>query len=258
MKKKFGVVFKIIGNVLLYTLLVFCLFAVIVATVSKKSADGAATVFGYQLRIVRSDSMEKSEFTDVSDFEIKSLPVKTLLFIECVPEDAAEAEKWYDDLKVGDVLTFRYVYTSQETITHRITGIEEKKTGGYIFYLQGDNKSGEYSALTQRIDTSETESPNYVLGKVTGQSFLLGLLLYALKTPVGIVFIVILPCLIVIGLEIARIISVFNADKKEKARAERESQLSEIEELKKQLALLQKEEENEGAEAEKTPSEAET
>lgn len=240
MEKRLGVILKIVGNVLLYALLVFCLFAVIVATVSKKSADGAARVFGYELRIVRSDSMEKSEFTDVSGFEIKSLPVKTLLFIECVPTDSAEAEAWYEDLREGDVLTFRYVYTSQETITHRITKKEKKETGGYIFYLQGDNKSGEYSALTQRIDTSEVESPNYVLGKVTGQSFLLGLLLYALKTPVGIVCIVILPCLIVIGLEIARIVGVLNSDKKEKEKAERERQLNEIEELKKQLALLQK------------------
>lgn len=240
MEKRLGVMLKIVGNVLLYTLLVFCLFAVIVATVSKKSADGAARVFGYELRIVRSDSMEKSEFTDVSGFEIKSLPVKTLLFIECVPTDSAEAEAWYEDLREGDVLTFRYVYTSQETITHRITKKEKKETGGYIFYLQGDNKSGEYSALTQRIDTSQVESPNYVLGKVTGQSFVLGLLLYALKTPVGIVCIVILPCLIVIGLEIARIVGVLNSDKKEKEKAERERQLNEIEELKKQLALLQK------------------
>lgn len=252
MKKRLGVVLKIIGNVLLYALLVFCLFAVIVATVSKKSTDGAATVFGYQLRIVRSDSMEESEFTDVSKFEIKSLPVKTLLFIECVPTDGEEAEKWYGDLREGDVLTFRYVYTSQETITHRITKIEKKELGGYIFYLQGDNKSGEYSTLTQRIDTSDVESPNYVLGKVTGQSFLLGLLLYALKTPVGIVCIVILPCLIVIGLEIARIVSVLNSDKKEKERAERESRLNEIEELKKQLELLKKSGAGEDKEAEET------
>lgn len=231
-------VFSIIVNVLLYLFLALCVFLLVIAISSKKDSDGAATVFGRQIRLIRSDSMTESESTDVSEFEIKDLPIKTLIFIETVPEDQDEKADWYADLEVGDVLTFRYVYVSQETITHRITSITEKETGGYIIELQGDNAASGTHAGVQTIDTSEAESPNYVIGKVTGSSRLLGLLVYALKTPVGICCIVIVPCVIVIGIEIVRIVSVFNEEKRKKAKEETAKKQDEIDELKQQLAAL--------------------
>lgn len=233
---------KILGialNVLLYALLAACLFLLFVSVSSKKDSDGAATVLGKQFRLIRSDSMAESEFTDVSGYDIGSLPIKTLIVVDTVPTDEAEAEEWYASLEVGDVLTFRYVYTAQETITHRITSIEKKETGGYIIELKGDNATSETAAGTQTIDTSVAESPNYVIGKVTGKSYVIGLLIYALKTPVGIVCIVILPCAIIIGLEIVRIVSVITEEKRKKAQEQSEKQESEIEKLKRELAALQ-------------------
>lgn len=239
MKKKIKKIVTIVGNVLLYAALALCLFVLIISIASKKDVDGAATVFGRQLRLIRSDSMAASEFTDVSEYEIGSLPVKTLIVIETVPQTQAEAEQWYASLEVGDVLTFRYVYASQETITHRITSITPKDTGGYVIELKGDNATSATAAGTQTIDTSQTESPNYVIGKVTGDSYALGLLVYALKSPVGVVCIVILPSLIIIALEVVRIVSVVNEEKRKKAQAEAEKKENEIEELKRQLAALQ-------------------
>ncbi|MBE5751189.1 MAG: hypothetical protein E7357_02125 [Clostridiales bacterium] len=236
--KKRNRVFSVIINVLLYSFLALCVFLLVIAISSKKDSDGAATVFGRQIRLIRSDSMTESEATDVSEFEIKDLPIKTLIFIETVPEKAEEKEDWYAELEVGDVLTFRYVYVSQETITHRITSITEKETGGYIIELQGDNAASGTHAGVQTIDTSETESPNYVIGKVTGSSRLLGLLVYALKTPVGICCIVIVPCVIVIGIELVRIFSVINEEKRKKAKEETAKKQDEIDELKQQLAAL--------------------
>lgn len=239
MKKRAGKIVSIILNVLMYAFLALCVFVLIIAVSSKKDVDGAATIFGRQVRLIRSDSMAESEATDVSDFDIKDIPIKTLIFIETVPEDAEEREDWYDDLEVGDVLTFRYVYVSQETITHRIISIEEKETGGYIIQLRGDNASSDTNAGIQTIDTSQTESPNYVIGKVTGTSRFLGLLVYALKTPVGICCIVIVPCVIVIGFEIVRIVGVVNEEKRKKAKEETAKKQDEIDELKQQLAALQ-------------------
>lgn len=234
---------KLLLNILLYAFIAVCLFAVILSITSKKGEDGAATVFGYQMRFVRSDSMAACKETDVSHFEIGSIPSKTLIFVETVPNDKAEAEKWYSEIKVGDVLTFRYKLAgSQETITHRVIGIEEKEDGfGRIITLQGDNKASEGSDLMQQvIDTSESETSfNYILGKVTGTSYTLGLLVYALRSPVGIVCIVIVPCLIIIGFQVAKIISVLTEEKRKKQKEENEQKTSEIEELKKQLALLQ-------------------
>lgn len=242
MKKINGKVKKILkigANVLTYAFLVLCIFTLFIAVSSKKDSDGAATVFGKQIRIIRSDSMAKSEFTDVSDYKIKSIPIKSLIIVETVPKAEAKREVWFSKLKVGDVLTFRYVFVSQETVTHRITEIQPKEGGGYIIKLQGDNATSESGAGTQTIDTSDLESPNYVIGKVTGQSRALGVLVYALKTPVGIICIVILPCLIIIGLEIVRIIGVLQENKRKQAQEEAEKKESEIEELKRQLAALQ-------------------
>ncbi|MBQ8322830.1 MAG: hypothetical protein IJX91_02570 [Clostridia bacterium] len=215
------------------------MLALIFAITTKKDPDGAATIFGKQLRIVRSDSMAENAETDVSDYEIGSLPVKSVLFIDVVPEDKAEADAWYAELKVGDVLTFRYVYGTQVTITHRIIAIAPNETGGYDISLTGDNFAGEYGGMTQKIDTSDEASLNYVIGKVTGHSYTLGVVIYALRTPVGITCIVIVPCLIVIAMEIVRIVGAFRSEKTEKVKEESAKQQNEIEELKRQLAMLQ-------------------
>lgn len=230
---------KITGDVLLFIIVAFALFVLVVSIISKKDSDGTATVFGKQLRFVQSDSMAECELTDVSNYKIKSIPVKSCVFIEVVPEDAEEQAEWYANLKVGDVLTFKYVYTKQETITHRIVSIEENETGGYVITLEGDNKNSDSNLLSQTINTSLTDSPNYVIGKVTGQSYFLGLLVYAFKTPVGIVCLVIIPCVIIIALEVIRLVRVFGKDKKDKIKAEQAQQASEIEELRRQLASLQ-------------------
>ncbi len=237
-------VLKITGNVLVYLLMALALFVLVISITSKKDSDGTATVFGHQLRFVQSDSMEQCDLTDVSEFEIKSIRVKSCIFVEVVPESEEEKAEWYKNLKVGDVLTFKYVYSRQETITHRIVDIEEKQSGGYIITLEGDNKNAETDLLKQTIDTSLEDSPNYIIGKVTGQSYLLGVLVYAFRTPVGIVCLIIVPCLIIIAYEVIRLVRVFGKDKKEKQEAEKKKQDDEIEELKRQLAELQNKKNN--------------
>ena len=106
--------------------MIVCMFGIIIAIFSKKDVDNTAILFGHQMRVVETPSMEECELTDVSKYDIKSLPVKTLIFIEVVPEDEQKKEEWYADLEIGDVLTFKYLYTRQETITHRIIDIIKK------------------------------------------------------------------------------------------------------------------------------------
>ena len=227
---------KIAGNVLLYLFIAICLLGVVLVITAKKDDDGTATIFGKQLRFVLSPSMEKCDATDVSSFEIKDIPTKSVVFIDTVPEDQTKAAAWYADLKVGDVLTFKYVYVRQETITHRITSIQAKETGGYIIQLQGDNKGDDVGVLTQEIDTSQKNSPNYVIGKVTGKSYLLGLFVHALKSPVGIVCMIILPAMAIIIFEIIKIINVFGAERKKKENEEKQTQQNELDELRRRLA----------------------
>ena len=234
--KKIGSIF---GNVILYIFIAICLFSVFLTIFSKKDADGAAEVFGYQMRVVVSDSMAKCEYTDVSDYKIKSIPIRSMIFVKVIPDDPSEADEFYRSLKVGDVLTFRYVYTTQETITHRIVSIYEKGTGGFVIELAGDNKTSEEGQLRQTIDTSVPNNMNYVIGKVTGQAYLVGLVMSFLMQPIGIILAIIVPCFIIVLLEVIKITMVITNGKRHKEKLEKEKQENELEELRRKIAELE-------------------
>ena len=230
------------ANVFIYIFLIVCLICVTLTLTAKKSDDGTSTLFGYQMRYVLSPSMEKCDATydTIKGYDIKDIPTKSMVFVEVIPEEPEAAMKWYEDLEIGDVLTFKYVYVRQETITHRITDKYLKPDGsGYIISLAGDNKDSDSENLTQVIDTSIPESPNYVIGKVVGQNYALGLLVHTLKTPVGMVCIIIVPALIILLVELVKVINLFSSGKRKKEEEIREAQKSEIEELKRRLAEIE-------------------
>lgn len=233
---------KKIGNitvsVLLYVFLAICILAVFLTVFSKKE-DGAAEIFGYQMRVVTSESMAKCDLTDVSSYEIKDIPLRSMVFIKVMPEDPSEADEWYRSLKVGDVLTFRYVYTTQVTITHRITSITEKETGGFVIELAGDNKNSDEGQLYQTIDTSIPNNTDYVIGKVVGQSHLIGIIMSFLMQPAGIILVIIVPCVLIMTFEFIKIAKVLLADKKQKELEEKEKKENELEELRRRLAELE-------------------
>ena len=238
-KAKIRKIGKITLDILLYIFLAICIFAVFVTVLSKRDSDGAAEVFGYQMRVVTSDSMSESEFTDVSAYKIKDIPIRSMVFVKVMPDDPAEADEFYRSLEVGDVLTFRYVYTTQVTITHRIISITEKETGGFLIELAGDNKNSDDGQLLQIIDTSVPHNPNYVIGKVIGQAYLLGVVLSFLMQPIGMVLAIIVPCFVIILLEVAKIIRLVTADKKKREKEELEKKENELEELRQRLAQLE-------------------
>lgn len=230
----------ITANVLLYSFLIVCFISVTLTVAAKKDEDGTSTIFGMQMRYVLTESMEACDATDVSDYDIKDIPQKAMIFVKVVPRDPADALEWYSDLEVGDVLTFKYVIVRQETITHRIIAIDEKDDGtGYIITLRGDNVGEDGTASTQVIDTSKSESSNYVIGKVVGQSYFLGLIVHLLKEPAGMVLIIILPALIILFFEVIKIIRLFAREKKQKDDKTIADQQNELEELKRRLAELE-------------------
>lgn len=233
-------VLNIVGTVVLIAFLLLCIFTLVLTVFSEKDIDGTAEIFGYQFRIVTSSSMEKSEFIDVSDYDIKSIPIRSMVFVQTVPEDEKKAAEWYDDIEKGDVLTFRYVYASQVTITHRVDSIIDNGDGGYTITLLGDNRASEYGAIAQVINTSEENTSNYIIGKVTGKSYLLGALLSVLKSKLGVILLIMVPCLLIISFEVSRIIKALTEDKKKKAAEEMARKDEELSELRRQLELLQK------------------
>ena len=197
-------ILRIIIDLLLSCFLVLVALSVVVVVLSKRDVDGTAEVFGHQLRIVTSDSMGECELTDVSKYDIKSIPVESLIVVQTIPDDPNEAQEWYRNLKVGDVLTFRYVYGTQITITHRVASITEKE-GGFIIDLAGDNKNAKDNQLYQTIDTTIPNNPNYVVGKVVWSSLWAGKLLSTLRTPIGLIFLIWIPCVIIIIMQVYEI-----------------------------------------------------
>ena len=244
---------NIVLDVVVVAVLLLALFTMIVTVNAKKSKDGTATIFGYQLRFVQSGSMEKCAYTDVSKYKVKSIKVKSCVFIKTAPTSEKEINEWYKTLKVGDVLTFQYNRENaankdnydgdSKIITHRVIKIEKKETGnGYIITLKGDYKSSKDSEPAEQVIDTEYDTPattTYIIGKVTGQSYLLGLCVYVLKLRVGIICFIIIPCLVIIVFQILRITNVLGEDKKNKRKEEQVNKDDEIEELKRQLAALQ-------------------
>lgn len=234
--------FNIFSNVLLYLFFSLSLVLLLFSIISKKNNDDAINIFGYQLRIVTSESMAKNKETydDIKNYSIKSIPLRSLVLIKTIPDN--DSTSFYENLKVGDVLTFKYVLVNkQETITHRIIDISfNEDNGGYIITLQGDNKGSSTNAGVQIIDTSIEANPNYVIGKVVYRSLIIGLLLCILKSKLGIIFIVIIPCIIIMVFEIIKIINYFNESKKKKVAEEVNKQKDEIALLKQQLEEFKK------------------
>ncbi len=241
-RKKAKKVLGIIGTVLLYLFMALCFAAVILTIFSKRNDDGAVSMFGHEMRIVLSGSMEKSDMTDVSGYRIKDIPVKSLIITENVPEDEEKAAAWYAELEVGDVLTFRYlVGGGQETITHRIIAIEPQRNG-FKLILRGDNRTeNEGEQVIYTDEATNPEPANYVIGKVVFTSSFLGNIVYILQRPIGIALVVIVPAAIIILFQIIRIISVFSAERRKKEQARETEKNNEIELLKKRLADLEQE-----------------
>lgn len=228
-------VVSLIGNILIYVFCALCVVLLIFSIVSKVNGDDTVRIFGREMRIVVSGSMERNDNTDVSNFKIKSIKTGSIVFIHTVPDDADKADAWYKELQVGDVLTFKYVPANkQETITHRIVGIEHKDSGGYIITLKGDNDND-----LQTIDTSIESSPNYVIGKVVGKNFLLGYCIVQLKKPLVMALLVIVPCVIIIIMQVINIVNALNENKRKVAEAEAQQRLNDIDELKRKLAELE-------------------
>lgn len=239
-------ILNIITTVLTVVIVAFALLFVVLTLSSNKDSDGTSEIFNKQFRIITTNSMEKCDETDVSGYDIKSLSVNDMVFIELVPEDEEEAFEWYDSLNDGDVLTFKYVYTEQIVITHRLIEKEYiKETNSFKLYLMGDNKNADVNLLTQTINTADKDSMNYVIGKVVGKSTLLGNVVSLLKNPKKLILVMVI--IIATFVIIETIKKVYKASKQEPSNEEDSKEKvidQEIEELKKKIENLSNENHN--------------
>ncbi len=166
------------------------------------------------VKIVVSGSMDGEPRTQ---YDIETIPVKSMVFIHEVPSDSAS---FYQSLKIGDVLTFDYVHpVSKESmvVTHRIVLISED-SGVYTYTLKGDSIADDPTNGSVQVVTS---SSGDIIGKVVGVSHVLGVLVLFLSTMTGKLCLIVVPCLILIVSEVLNIIRVLrNGDEGEDGSAE--------------------------------------
>lgn len=115
-------------------------------------------------------------------------------------------------IKVGDVITFNSTdyRSSGVTVTHRVRKIEKTGDGKYLFTTKGDANNTE-DATRQPFGS--------IYGKVLIRIPKLGYIQYILSSVLGWVCLIIIPTVIIIGLDIIKIIKTIKNDSKMKSKS---------------------------------------
>ena len=184
--KYFQIPYKII-KALIFMMLVLYVGFIIIQRIS-----GNQSVFGYRLFAVATGSM-------VPDYNINDV--------------LAIKEVNHNELKIGDDITYlgKKQDVSGKIVTHRIIDIEVK--------------NGKKTYLTKGIN-NEVEDPtigdNQIYGKVVGKVPIVTEINHIVKNQYGFFFLIFLPLVIVIFLEIADTVTEMKQDKIEKDKKEDE------------------------------------
>lgn len=103
-----------------------------------------------------------------------------------------------DNIKVDDIITFisKEIETAGTPITHRVIGIVETETG-IRYRTKGDHNNTADFALI---------SPDEVIGKVYLRIPMIGYLQTFMTKPIGWILIVVIPCLLIIGSDVFKLI----------------------------------------------------
>ena len=184
--KYFQIPYKIIKAIIFIVLLLYVVFTII------QRVSGNQSIFGYRLFAVATGSM-------VPDYNINDV--------------LAIKEVNHNEIKVGDDIT--YLGKKQDVrgkiVTHRIIDIEEK--------------NGKKTYLTKGIN-NEVEDPtigdNQIYGKVVGKVPVVTQINHIVKNQYGFFFLIFLPLVIVIFLEISDTVTEMKQDKIEKDKKEDE------------------------------------
>ncbi len=164
-----------------FVLLLLLMAVLAVFLIQSRITGGAPQVFGYQMYIVLSGSMEPE------------LDTGSLVFVrEADPQEIA----------VGDVITFRSPDDPEGLTTHRVVGIHENAR----------------LRFTTRGDANEVNDPRPVgeenlVGRVSGSLPYVGYLLNFVQTREGLILLIFVPGVLIIAFEMRKIF-VYLRDKK--------------------------------------------
>mgnify|MGYP002801247808 FL=1 len=200
---------KITGNVLTVAVAILVVIMTVLTVFSMVfNRDGTASVFGVQAYVVQSDSMTP-EFA-----------AGDVIFSEEVnPEE----------LVAGDIITFisRDSASYGQTITHCIREVTTHN-GELAFITYG---------IATGVDDGAPAVASDVLGRYTFRIAGLGSFFEFLKSVPGYIVCILLPFLVIIGLQIANIVSAVRAARAEKVAAAA-AERSRVEALEEEVARL--------------------
>lgn len=200
---------KITGNVLTVAVAILVVIMTVLTVFSMVfNRDGTASVFGVQAYVVQSDSMTP-EFA-----------AGDVIFSEEVnPEE----------LVAGDIITFisRDSASYGQTITHCIREVTTHN-GELAFITYG---------IATGVDDGTPAAASDVLGRYTFRIAGLGSFFEFLKSVPGYIVCILLPFLVIIGLQVANIVSAVRAARAEKAAAAA-AERSRVEALEEEVARL--------------------
>ena len=200
---------KITGNVLTVAVAILVVIMTVLTVFSMVfNRDGTASVFGVQAYVVQSDSMTP-EFA-----------AGDVIFSEEVnPEE----------LVAGDIITFisRDSASYGQTITHCIRKVTTHN-GELAFITYG---------IATGVDDGTPAAASDVLGRYTFRIAGLGSFFEFLKSVPGYIVCILLPFLVIIGLQVANIVSAVRAARAEKVAAAA-AERSRVEALEEEVARL--------------------
>ncbi len=214
MKKAFDIAKK----VLTWLLVIAAVLMMVFTFVSVRTFDqNDRSIFGYKAYIVRSNSMKATDFAAGDLVLSKEVDPATL--------------------KVGDIITFQSTNAESygEIVTHKIRSITTDAHGNPAFVTYG---------TTTNTDDGSIVEYGYVRGKYQFSIPKVGSFFMFLKTTPGYVCCILLPFLLLIGMQGFQSVKLFKqykAEQMEEIEAERKKERDEIEAERQKLQQQQEE-----------------
>lgn len=205
----------IAGNILTVLILIFALCMTAFTIISVRTLGGNANILGYKPYIVLSDSMRDT-------FQVGDISVSKAV-------DPATLEP-------GDIVTFTSIDPDHygEVVTHKIREITTYE--GQPAFVTYGTTTGEDDAYPAPFDQ--------VVGEYVFRVPKLGYFFQFLKTPAGYVTVILLPFLVLIGLQIVRFVRLIGQCRKEQkvqldeTQSELEAERAESRRMREELARL--------------------
>ena len=226
-KKILNIAEKVLSWILVAFTVCMVIFTIITVTTVDKDDQN---IFGYQFRIVLSDSMSKSE--NNKDMKVHFSAGDIIIVDMLEPEEKRK-------LQEGDIVTF-WSYEHNGFVTHMIRSVEKDSNGrlkGYVTF--GTNTGVNDEALLE---------PDWATATYVGKIPFIGHFFSFLKTTPGYIICILIPFLLLILYNLANVIKLFRKYKKEQTdaiaaerqqiedeRAENQRMMAELLELKAQL-----------------------